>query len=208
MLEKPLESSLDSKEIKPVHPKENQSWIFTTLATWCKELTHWKRPCGKDWRQKVKGTTENEMVGWHHWLDGHEFEQAPGAGDGQGSLECCSPWGGRPTEQLNWIFQFIQPLLLPLPPTSTSNLSFYSYHANSSIYVMLLNYTCAFDCYICIFLIIIQKYLFPLSLWVYFSLTWDLPLTCSSQWNVTWHDQRFEEFLCNWAYYFVPLSFS
>ena len=72
------------------------------------------------------------------------------------------------TEQLNWISQFIQPLLLPLPPTSTSNLSFYSYHANSSIYVILLNYTCAFDCYICLFLIIIQKYLFPLSLWVYF----------------------------------------
>ena len=59
---------------------------------------------GKDWRQK-KGTTEDEMVGWHHWLDGHEFEQAPGVGDGQGSLACCSPWGHKEldtTEQLNW----------------------------------------------------------------------------------------------------------
>ena len=60
---------------------------------------------GKDWRQEEKGTTEVEMVGWHHWLSGHEFEQAPGVGDGQGSLGCCSPWGCKEsdiTEQLNW----------------------------------------------------------------------------------------------------------
>ena len=60
---------------------------------------------GKDWRQKEKGTTEDEMVGWHHRLDGHEFEQAPGVGDGQGGLACCSPWGRKQwdtTERLNW----------------------------------------------------------------------------------------------------------
>ena len=60
---------------------------------------------GKDWRREEKGTTEDEMAGWHHWLDGHEFEQAPGVGDGQGSLVCCSPWGGKEsdtTEWLNW----------------------------------------------------------------------------------------------------------
>ena len=60
---------------------------------------------GQDWRQKEKGTTENEMVGWHRWLNGHEFEQAPGVGDGQGSLECCSPWGCKESdtaERLNW----------------------------------------------------------------------------------------------------------
>ena len=60
---------------------------------------------GKDWRQEQKGTTEDTMVGWHHWLDGHEFEQTPGIGDGQGSLVCCSPWGHKEsdmTEQLNW----------------------------------------------------------------------------------------------------------
>ena len=60
---------------------------------------------GKDWRQERKGTTEDEMVGWHHWLDGHEFEQALGVGDGQGGLACCSPWGHKEldmTEQLNW----------------------------------------------------------------------------------------------------------
>ena len=60
---------------------------------------------GKDWRWEEKGTTEDEMVGWYHWLDGHEFEQAPGVGDGQGSLACCSPWGHKEldkTEQLKW----------------------------------------------------------------------------------------------------------
>ena len=60
----------------------------------------------EDWRQEEKGTTEDERVGWHHWFDGHEFEQAPGVGDGQGSLVCCSPWGRKEsdrTEQLNWL---------------------------------------------------------------------------------------------------------
>ena len=64
-----------------------------------------KTDAGEDWKQKEKETTEEEMVGWHHWLDGHEFEQAPGAGDGQGSLACCSPWGHKEldiTDQLNW----------------------------------------------------------------------------------------------------------
>ena len=72
---------------------------------WCKELTHLKRPdAGKDWGQEEKGMTEDEMVGWHHWLNGHQFEQAVGDGEGQGSLACCSPWGLKEsdmTEQLN-----------------------------------------------------------------------------------------------------------
>ena len=90
VLEKTPESPLDCKEIKPVNPKGNQSWIFigrtdaeaeipiNTLATWWKELTHWKMSqfpgAGKDWRQEEKGTTEDEMVRWHHRLDGHAFE--------------------------------------------------------------------------------------------------------------------------------------
>ena len=102
---KTLESPLDCKEIKPVNPKGNQSWIFIggtdaevklskTLTTWCKELTSGKDPdVGKDWRQEKKGTTEDEMVEWDHWLNGHEFEETSGDNEGQGSLECCSPWG-------------------------------------------------------------------------------------------------------------------
>ena len=81
------------------------SWNSNTLATWCKELTHLKRPwCWEDWGQEEKGTTEDEMVGWHHRLNGHEFEQTPGESEGQESLACCSPWGHKEldtTEQLN-----------------------------------------------------------------------------------------------------------
>ena len=64
-------------------------------------LIHWKRPwSGKDWRQEKKGMTEGDMIGWHHWLDGHESEQIPGDSKGQGSLACCSPWGRRVTHDL------------------------------------------------------------------------------------------------------------
>ena len=82
--------SLDSKEIKPVNPKGIQSWIVcpTDAKTW---FTGKDPDAGKDWKQEEKGMTEDEMVGWHHWFNGHELEQAPGVGDGQGSLVCCSP---------------------------------------------------------------------------------------------------------------------
>ena len=117
VLEKTLESPLDCKEIQPVNLKGNQSWIFIGRTDaeaeapilWPPDAKNWllgKDPnAGKDWRQEEKRTTEDEMVGWHHRLDGHEFEQAPGVGDGQGSLACCSPWGRKEsdtTEQLNW----------------------------------------------------------------------------------------------------------
>ena len=117
VLEKTLQNPLDCKEIQPVHPKGLDglnihwkdwcsSWNSSTLATWCEELTHLKDPdAGKDWRQEEKGMTEDEMVGWHHWLNGHEFEQALGVGDGQGRLACCSTWGCKEsdmTEQMNW----------------------------------------------------------------------------------------------------------
>jgi len=105
VLEKTLESPLDCKEIQPVHPKGNQSWIFigrTDAEAKSPILWHpdgknwliWKDPdAGKDWRWEEKGMTEDEMVGWHHWCDGREFEQAPRVDDGQGSLGCCSLWG-------------------------------------------------------------------------------------------------------------------
>ena len=110
VLEKTLESPLDCK-IKPVNPKGNQSWIFIGRTEAEAETPIFWPPigkgpdAGKDWRQEEKGKTEYEMVGWHHWLDGREFEQAPGVGDGQGSLACYSPWGLKEsdtTEQLNW----------------------------------------------------------------------------------------------------------
>ena len=120
VLEKTLESPLDSKEIKPVNPKGNQPWLFIgrtdaeTPILWPRDVKNWlieKDPdAGKDWRQDEKGTTEDEMVGWHHQLNGHEFEQAPGVGDGQGSLACCSPWGCKEsdiTERLNWTWRLI-----------------------------------------------------------------------------------------------------
>ena len=85
---------------------------FNTLATWCKELSHWKRPwCWERLKAGGEGTTEDEMVGWHHRLNGHEFEQAPGVGDGQGGLACCSPWGRKEsdtTELLSWTGTFLQ----------------------------------------------------------------------------------------------------
>ena len=105
LLEQTLESPLESKEIKPVNPKGNQSWIFigrtdaeaetpSTFATWCEKLTPWKRPWSWE-RLKPggEGGGEDEMVGWHHWLNGHKFEQTPEDGGGQGILVCCSLWG-------------------------------------------------------------------------------------------------------------------
>ena len=117
VLEKTLESPLNCKEIHPVHPKGNQSWIFIgrtdaeakTPILWPPDVKNWligkDSDAGNDWRWEEKGMTEDEMVGWHHWLDGHEFKQALGVSDGQGSLACCSPWGHKEsdtTERLNW----------------------------------------------------------------------------------------------------------
>ena len=119
VLEKTLDSPLDSKEIKPFNPKGNQPWIFTgetdaeaeapiLWPTESKSQLIGKDPdAGKDWRQEEKGMTEDEMVGWHHWLNGHEIEQAPGDGEGKGALMCFSPGGCKEsvtTEQLNNIY--------------------------------------------------------------------------------------------------------
>ena len=117
VLEKNLGSPLDYKEIKPINPKGNQPLIFIgktdaeaeTPTLWPPDAKNWligKDPdVRKDWRQEEKGTIEDEMVGWHHQLNGHEFEQALGVGDGQGGLVCCSPWGHKEldiTDQVNW----------------------------------------------------------------------------------------------------------
>ena len=116
VLEKTLESPLDCKEIQPVHHKGDQSWVFIgrtdaeaeTIILWPPDAKSWligKDPdAGKDWRQEKKGTTEDEMVGWHYWLIGHEFEETLGDVEGQQNLMCCSPWGCKEldiTKQLN-----------------------------------------------------------------------------------------------------------
>ena len=80
------------------------SWNSSTLATWAKNWLSGKDPdAGKDWRQEEKGRTDDEMVGWHHWLNGHEFEQAPRVGEEQGSLACCSPWGHKESDMTEWL---------------------------------------------------------------------------------------------------------
>ena len=122
MLEKTLESPLDCKEIPPVYPKGDQSWLFIgrtaveadTSILWpcdAKGWLIWKDPdAGKDWGQEKKGMTEDEMVGWHHWLDGDKFEWILGVGDGQGGLACYDSWGHKEsdtTERLNWTEYFI-----------------------------------------------------------------------------------------------------
>ena len=113
VLEKTLEIPLDCKEIQPVPPKD-QFWIFIgrsdakseTPILWPSDVKSWltgKDPdAGKDWRQEKKEMTEDEMVGWHYWLNGHEFEQNLGDGEGQGSLVCCGPWGHSPARLSDW----------------------------------------------------------------------------------------------------------
>ena len=117
VLEKTLESPLDCKEIQPLHSKGDQSWVFIgrndakaeTPVLWPPHEKSWligKDPdTGRDWGQEEKGTTEDEMAGWHHRIDGCEFEWTPGVGDEQGGLACWDSWGCKEsdtTEQLNW----------------------------------------------------------------------------------------------------------
>ena len=117
VLEKTLESPLDCKEIKPVHSEGDQPWDFfgrndakaEAPVLWPPHAKSWligkDSDAGRDWGQEEKGTTEDEMVGWHHWLDGRESEWTPGVGDGQGALVCCDSWGCKESdtaERLNW----------------------------------------------------------------------------------------------------------
>ena len=117
VLEKTLESPLDWKEIQPVRSKGDQPWDFfgrndakaETPALWTPQAKSWligkDSDAGRDWGQEEKGTPEDEMAGWHHWLNGRESEWTLGVGDGQGDLTCCDSWGRKEsdtTEQLNW----------------------------------------------------------------------------------------------------------
>ena len=140
VLEKTLESPLDCKEIQPVHPQGDQSWVFIgrpdakaeTPILWPPHAKSWligkDSDAGRDWGQEEKGTTEDKMAGWHHRLDGCEFEWTPGVGDGQGGLACCDSWGCKEsdtTEWLNWtdtlIWKFEVPIELE-PGTFSPNM--------------------------------------------------------------------------------------
>ena len=117
VLEKTPESPSDCKEIQPVHYKGDQSWVFfgrtdakaETPVLWPPDVKSWligkDSDAGRDWGEEEKGTTEDEITGWHHRLKGHEFEWTPGVGDGQGGLVCFNSWGCKElgtTERLNW----------------------------------------------------------------------------------------------------------
>ena len=147
MLEKTLESPLDCKEIQPVHPKGDQSWVFIgrtdveaeTPILWPPDAKSWligKDPdAGKDWGQEEKRTTEDQMVGWHHRLDGHGFGWTLGVGDGQGGLACCSSWGHKESdtfERLNW-----SQLTEGEGGTPLSNLSYFSFFMSSHLWHLL-----------------------------------------------------------------------
>ena len=132
VLEKNLESPLDSKEIKPVNPKGNQPWMFfgrteaeaeTPIlrpSDVKSQLTGKDPDAGRDWGQEDKGATEDEMAGWHHQLNGHEFEQTPGDGEGQGSLARCSPWGSKMSDMTERLSNNNKPRYLnPELPLST-----------------------------------------------------------------------------------------
>ena len=110
VLKKTLESPLDCKEIQPAHPKGDQSWVFIgrtdakaeTPVLWPPDakscLIGKNSDAGRDWGQEEKEMTEDEMAGWHHQLDGHEFNSTPGVGDGQGGLACCDSWGHKESD--------------------------------------------------------------------------------------------------------------
>ena len=122
VLEKILESPLDCKEIQPVNSEGDQPWVFIgrtdakaeTPILWPPHAKSWLLgkdfDAGRNWGQQEKGMTEDDMAGWHHWLDGREFEWTPGDGDGQGGLACCDLWGHKEldlTDQLNWLTELM-----------------------------------------------------------------------------------------------------
>ena len=134
VLKKTLESPLDWKEIQYIHPKGDQSWVFIgrtdveaeTPILWPPDVESWliwKDPdAGKDWGEEEKGMTEDEMVGWHHWHNGHGFGWSPGVGDGQGGQAHCSSWSSKElhtTERLNWT-ELNKRMLEPIVSTAQS----------------------------------------------------------------------------------------
>ena len=123
ILDKTLESPLDCKKIIPINPKGNESWIFIgrtdaeakTPKLWQPaakiRLIRKDLDASKYWRQEEKGITEDKIFGWHHWFNGHEFEQAPGDSEGQGSLGCCSPRGCKESDTTEWLYSRLNKII-------------------------------------------------------------------------------------------------
>ena len=139
VLEKTLESSLDCKEIQPLHPKGDQSLVFTgrtdveakTPIFWppnAKSWLIWKDlDARRDWGQEEKGMTEDEMAGWHHLLNGQESGKTPGVGDGQGGLVCCSSWGCKESDMTEWLTELnLMTILSPLLWSTAQKLKLFS----------------------------------------------------------------------------------
>ena len=132
VLEKTLESPLDCKEIQPVHPNGDKSWVFIgrtdveaeTPVLWPPHAKSWLigniPDAGRDWGQEEKGMTEDEMAGWDHWLDGHESEWTLGGGDGQGGLECCDSWGRKESDTTEWLLSASQVVLVVKNPPANA----------------------------------------------------------------------------------------
>ena len=145
---KTLESPLHCKEIQPVYSKTEQFWVFIgrtdveveTSILWLPHVKSWlieKDPdAGRDWRQEKKGMTEDEMAGWHHWLDGHEFEWTPDIGVGQRGLVCCDSWGRKESDitewlnwtELNWYFKYLTVFSINSVSKNALLASQYSWH--------------------------------------------------------------------------------
>ena len=147
VLEKTLESPLDCKVIQPVHSEGDQPWDFfgrnnakaETLILWPPHVKSWligkDSDAGRDWGQEEKGTTEDKMAGWHHWLYGRESEQTLGVGDGQGGLACCDSWGRKESDMTEWL-NWTEYVRLPCPslsPRVSSNSCPFSKWCHSTI---------------------------------------------------------------------------
>ena len=149
------------------------SWSSSTLATWCEEPTHWKDPdSGKNWGQEEKGATEDGMVGWHQWLNGHEFEQTLGIGEGRGCLACCSPLV---TNGQTWLSDW----------TTTTAQYFMHKHIFNSKGIL------------CNYLYFLGKFISVFVYWLVFSLnseTWPL------KWTLKWWNQFFRASTTGYCY--------
>ena len=152
VLEKTLESPVDCKEIQPVHSEGDQPWYFfgrndakaETPVLWPPHAKSWltgkDSDAGRDWVPEEKGTTEDEMAGWHYWLDGREPEWTPGVGDGQGGLLCCDSWGRKgsdTTERLNWTELKVLPVVVLWKGEGLSTLSSPVFQEKPEIWVLI-----------------------------------------------------------------------